>query len=131
MSFNLSKKSRLHLVGVHPDIVLAVEEGIKLSLVDFGIPPLGGFRTAEEQKDLFLKGASRLDGYEKASYHQSGRAVDIYAYANGKASYDPLHLSQCAAAILQGGAKHGIHLEWGGLWSKFQDMPHFQLPKIK
>ena len=35
-------------------------------------------RSAEEQKRLFDKGKSQLDGYEKISNHQKGKAVDIY-----------------------------------------------------
>ena len=36
-----------------------------------------GYRTAEEQNALYKKGRSKLDGYKKKSFHQSGNAVDF------------------------------------------------------
>ena len=59
--------------------------------------------------------------------HQSGLAFDIYAYVDGKASWDRYHLTQVAAALLQAAALLGYPLTWGGNWKSWQDMPHFQL----
>ncbi len=115
--FKLSNRSLERLVGVDDQtkdaVILAINE---ITVVDFGIPPHGGFRTAEEQFYLYKKGASERDGYEKESYHQSGKAIDFYAYVDGKASWEYHHLAMVAAAILQAGTKIGIELEWGGFW---------------
>ena len=61
------------------------------------------------------------------AYHQTGNAVDVYAYVDGKASWDHEHLASVAAAMLQASSELGIPLEWGGLWKGFCDRPHFQL----
>ena len=41
-------------------------------------------RSAEEQKRLFDKGLSKCDGTKNPSYHQSGKAMDIYFIEDGK-----------------------------------------------
>ena len=100
---------------------------LEISKIDFGIPASGGMRTATEQRNLYVLGKSQLDGFKKKSYHQTGKALDIYAYVDGKASWDKSHLSMVACAMLQAANELGYKLQWGGLWVNFVDMPHFQL----
>ena len=100
---------------------------MKISVIDFGIPGDGGLRTAERQKQLFDKKVSKCDGTINKSYHQTGKAFDVYAYVDGKASWDRYHLTQVAAAILQAAAMLGYQLRWGGLFKSFVDMPHFEI----
>ena len=126
--FKLSKRSRERLNGIEPILIEIVEEAIKTSPLDFGIPSFGGLRTAEEQHYLFNKKVSKCDGYKKESYHQSGNAFDIYAYVNKKASWDRGHLTQIARHIQKVALdKFGIKLTWGGDWTRFLDLPHFQI----
>jgi hypothetical protein len=110
--------------------------GLANSPYDLGIPDGGGFRTAEEQNELHLNGASpNLDGYIKKSYHQSGFAFDFYLYIDSAASWDREKMAIAACAILE--AAHTLDLtdengveyvvEWGGLWTNPCDMPHIQL----
>ena len=100
---------------------------IQISKVDFGIPSSGGLRTEEEQRELFNQGVSKIDGTTKKSFHQTGKALDFYAYVDGRASWSPGHLAQVACAFLQAASLLGYKLEWGGLWVNFVDMPHVQL----
>jgi peptidoglycan L-alanyl-D-glutamate endopeptidase CwlK len=123
-----SVRSITRMADIDPRLMVIAEEALKISPIDFGIPEFGGLRTAEEQQQLFLAGKSQLDGVTRKSYHQTGRALDVYAYVDGKASWDELHLAMVAAAMLQTASKLGIDLQWGGLWESFKDMPHFQLP---
>ena len=68
------------------------------------------------------------DGYIKKSYHQTGRAFDIYAYVDGKASWNKEHLTAIARHIQKVAFnKYGINLKWGGDWKSFKDYPHFQI----
>jgi len=129
MSFALSKRSKERMVGVHPYLVLVANRAIQITQVDFGIPQDGGVRTAERQRVLFDDKASKCDGTVKKSYHQSARALDFYAYVDGKASWDKGHLAQVAAACLQAAIELDIDIEWGGLWNNFPDFPHIQLKK--
>jgi peptidoglycan L-alanyl-D-glutamate endopeptidase CwlK len=129
MSFKFSSRSKAVLETVSTDLQLVANRAIEISKVDFGIPSTGGLRTAEEQFELYKQGASQLDGYEKKSYHQTGNALDVYAYVDGKASWQKEHLAMVACAMLQAAAELNIKLEWGGLWTSFVDMPHFQIPR--
>lgn len=132
--YKLSKRSRSRLEGVKPILIEIVEEAIKESPYDFGIPSFGGRRTSEEQHYLFNKGVSKCDGYEKLSNHQPkegeelGEAFDIYAYVDGKATWKHEYYKPIAEHIMTvAKEKFGVELEWGGNWKSFVDLPHFQL----
>jgi peptidoglycan LD-endopeptidase CwlK len=125
-----SQRSLMRMEGVDPRLREIMNLAINLTKVDFGIPPYGGIRTAKEQSLLFKEGKSKADGYKKLSKHQSGKALDVYAYVDGKASWEEEHLSMVACAVLQAASRLGYALDWGGLW-KWQDMPHFELRENK
>ena len=78
------------------------------------------------------------DGTIKKSHHQTGKALDFYAFVDGKASWDPAHLTMVATAYLQAASTLGYSIEWGGLWLGRNpttkdgirygwDMPHIEL----
>ncbi len=125
--FKLGKNSLNNLVGVDERLIDIAEVAIKLSNIDFGIPSTGGLRTEEVQAKLFADGVSKADGVNNKSYHQSGKAVDLYAYVDGKASWDKAHLTIIATSMLQAAAHLGYPLKWGGLWKSWQDMPHYEI----
>jgi len=125
--FKLSKKSIERREGVDSRLIEISNLAIKLTVVDFGHPADSGVRTAERQLELFKSKKSKADGYKKLSNHQSGKALDFYAYVDGKASWDTEHLAMVAAAFLQAASVLGYQLEWGGLWRNFKDYPHVQL----
>lgn len=114
------------MVGVDDGLQQVAFAALSISKIDFGIPEDGGVRTAERQKELYNDGKSLADGYKYKSGHQAGKALDFYAYVDGKASWNELHLAMVAAAFLQAGTVLGIKLEWGGLFRNFKDMPHIQ-----
>jgi hypothetical protein len=109
-------------------------EAIKISPIDFGIPYLGGKRTAEQQFELFKKGRKRIkgrwtvinaskkvtnaDGYQTKSYHQTGTAFDVVAYVGGKYTWDSYYMAMIAGTILSVAAKYQIALTWGGTFGK-------------
>ena len=126
--FTLSSRSKANRQGVDSRLIEISDLAIQLTVIDFGIPSSGGLRTREEQRKLFDDGKSKADGTIKLSNHQSGRALDFYAYVDGKASWDEYHLAMVAAAFLQAASILGYELEWGGLWRSFKDYPHVQLP---
>ena len=114
--FKFSTTSNKRRAGVDPRLIQISDRALEISVVDFGIPNHGGIRTAEEQYRLFLDGKSRADGTNDLSYHQSGKALDFYAFVDGKASWYPGHLAMVASAFLQAAAELGYRLTWGGLW---------------
>lgn len=122
--------------GINPKLIEISSLALKISKIDFGIPEHGGLRTGDEQHQLFLDGKSKADGAGKKSYHQTGDALDFYAYVNGRASWEEDHLTMVAAAYLQAASLLGYRLEWGGFWKSNKlingipygwDMAHIQL----
>jgi len=137
-----SKTSRARLNTCHKDLQLVMGMAIALSPVDFGIAE--GTRSITMQQKFFKEGKTQLDGVNKKSKHNysPSKAVDIYAYVNGKASWkakDMIFLSGFIIAI----ARHMKALSlithefrWGGNWDKdgeiisdqgFVDLPHFEI----
>jgi len=125
--FKLGKNSINNMAGIDGRLIDIADVAITLSNIDFGIPSTGGLRSKTDQAKLFADGVSKADGVNNKSYHQSGKALDVYAYVDGKASWDKLHLALIAAAMLQASAQLGYELKWGGLWKSWQDYPHFEI----
>lgn len=127
----LSEKSQERLATVDNRLQKLIKEALKCCPLDFGIPQYGGKRTAEEQEILFARGLSKCDGFKRKSRHQSGLAVDVFAFVNGKASWDPVHLSLIAGSILTIAKQKGLNIRWGGTFGsdrwKGWDMPHFEI----
>lgn len=132
-TFEFSTRSLLRLQGVDEELYKLMKLALSRSPIDFGIPEYGGLRTAEDQKKLFDKGLSKADGTIKKSYHQTGNAVDVFAYVNGKASWDEAHLSLIAGVVLSCAKELGLNVTWGGTFGskefKGWDRPHFQIEK--
>lgn len=125
--FKFSARSLKNMEGVDPRLIEVAEAALRVSPVDFGVPSSGGLRTAEQQRVLFERGASRFDGTRKKSKHQSGLALDVYAWQDGHANWGTYPLTQIATAMLQCASLRGYPLVWGGLWKNFRDMAHFEL----
>jgi len=134
--FKLSQNSIDRREGVDSRLIEINDLALTISPIDFGIPEYGGIRTDLEQHILFAEGKSKADGVIKKSYHQTGEALDFYAYVNGRASWEEDHLTVIAAAHLQAASILGYGLEWGGFWESNKlingipygwDMAHVQL----
>lgn len=147
-NYAFSQTSLDRLATVHPDLQKVAHRALRISMrrhdggVDFSIPAYGGKRTAEEQNELFKKGVSKADGYEKPSYHQTGLALDVIPYVThekvkGNAIYTKhissqkrdLYFHIIGVCMLQAAAELGVVITWGGNWRTFKDLPHFQKPK--
>ena len=127
MTFQLGKNSMKNMEGIDDRLIDIVELAITISPIDFGVPSSGGFRSTEDQAKLYTAGKSKCDGRNNKSYHQTGKAVDVFGYVDGKASWDTLHLTTIATCLLQASSQLGHELKWGGLWKSWQDYPHFEL----
>ena len=57
MTYELSKRSKDRLTGVHPDLVRVVEKAISISDIDFTV--LEGVRSIARQEQLVKSGASQ------------------------------------------------------------------------
>jgi len=123
------------MVGVDARLSEIAQLALSISCIDFGIAQLGGLRTAEEQHALYKAHASKCDGYEIKSKHQSGQALDVYAYLDGRATWDPVALAMVACAMLEASNRLKSSLIWGGHFRPLTedpflhgwDMGHFEL----
>jgi len=125
MSFYLSNRSKKNREGVDSRLIDISDLAITITNIDFGHGNTAGLRTPSEQNKLFINGKSKCDGYEKKSYHQSGKALDFYAYVDGNASWERGYMAEVACAFLQAAGILGYKIEWGGFFP--WDTPHIQL----
>ena len=136
--YKLSKSSSKNIKGVRESLKKLVKRALKKSTHDFGIPKYGGLRTAHEQYSLYRvqPRVTQLDGFNKKSYHQSGNAVDIFVYDEHGACWDCKHKYKEVADIFksefslmkeEGLFEDNEVLNWGGDWTRFKDLPHFEV----
>tara|TARA_R110000796_G_scaffold24935_1_gene70797 strand:- start:92 stop:523 length:432 start_codon:yes stop_codon:yes gene_type:complete len=136
--YKLSKNSKKNIKDVDSRLKTLVNRVIKKSPHDFGIPGNGGFRTAQEQNNLFHQKpkVTQLDGFKNKSYHQSGKAFDIFIYDEHGACWDCVKKYKEVADIIKSEfdlmKEEEIFnveetLQWGGDWTRFKDLPHFQI----
>ena len=71
--YRFGKRSRARLKGVDSRLVNVLNELIKVMDVTI----IEGVRSAETQNKYFKDGKSKLDGINKKSNHQLGKAVDL------------------------------------------------------
>lgn len=142
MSYQFSNTSKERLSTADEDLQLIMKKAIGISKIDFGIAE--GHRSVEKQQQYYREGKSKIDGINKKSKHNynPSRAVDIYAYVNGKANWDTQHLSYLSG-LFEGIAYYlkekGLishDIRWGGNWDNdgiimddqsFDDLPHFEI----
>ena len=110
MPYKLSKRSLRKLVGVNERLQEVVHQAILGTAVDFGV--IEGVRTLERQKQLVESGASKTMN----SKHLKGRAVDLMAYLNGRASWELNLYDDLADAMKLAAKTQGVSLTWGGAW---------------
>jgi len=110
MSFELSQRSLERLEGVEDSLVVVVKRAIELTKVDFGVSE--GVRSAERQKELVAKGASKT----MKSKHIDGLAVDLVAYISGRMSWELNLYDDIADAMAAAAKEHGVTVRWGGAW---------------
>lgn len=128
-----SKRSRERLQGVEEELAELMEEAIKESPIDFMI--VDGLRTKEQQMELYAQGrtkpgkiVTKVDGVKRLSKHQTGKAVDICPWVNGKLDWnDPEKFKTIANHIKNVAEELAIDVIWGGDWKGSWDKPHFEL----
>lgn len=136
--YKLGKNSLNELEGVHPLLVFAVKEAIKITKQDFAV--FDGLRTQREQEKLVARGVSKTNN----SYHLYGLAVDLVPYVDGKLiwEYSDKDIKTNDKEITMGWykeistamktviAEHNLPIEWG--YDKWGwDLPHWQITSLE
>lgn len=128
MTFKLSKRSRKNLEGVDARLVKVVELALTKSEYDFGVTC--GLRTDEEQLALFKSGDTwTLDSRHLPNEIGESEAIDIIVYVGGKHTWNVKYYRKVAKAFFAAAIELGVQIEWGGLWEKQVDGPHYQLQR--
>ena len=138
MEFKLSRNSKKNIKDIDKRLIKLVNRVLKKSEIDFGIPSNGGMRTAQQQNNLFHQRpkVTQIDGFKRTSYHQTGKAFDIFVYDEHGACWDCKEkyvslsiLFKEEFVLMQNECifEEEEELQWGGDWIRFKDLPHFQL----
>ena len=109
--FKLSQRSLQKLEGVDEALQETVKLAIQKTKIDFGV--ICGMRTVEEQKALVAKGASKT----MKSKHLEGKAVDLMAYIDGRASWELKLYDDIADAMKEASKETEVDLRWGACWT--------------
>lgn len=117
MTFKLSRRSLDRLEGIDDDLQAVVKMAITLTKTDFGV--VQGMRTIEQQKELVAKGASQT----MKSKHLEGKAFDIMAFINGRASWELSVYDDLADAIKEAAINLNVPICWGAAWAT-AEMPY-------
>ncbi len=108
----------------------AEQAGIKLRVND-------GYRTYEEQDNIYAKGRTRVNPDGKTakkplgnivtnaragqSLHNFGLAIDVVPMVNGNADWNTKQWNKIGAI------GESLGFKWGGGWKSLIDKPHFQM----
>lgn len=119
--------SQSNFVGLQPKVQRMAEEVIaEMFNQGFAVMVYQGYRSIADQNYLYQQGRTRIgqkvtNARGGQSYHNFGVAVDIVFMVDGKPSWDDSHPWH-----LLGEVGESAGFEWGGRWSGFVDLPHFQ-----
>ena len=108
--FKLSQRSLQKLEGVDEALQETVKLAIQKTKIDFGV--ICGMRTVKEQEALVAKGASKT----MKSKHLEGKAVDLMAYIDGRASWELNLYDEIADAMKEASKETEVDLRWRVRW---------------
>ena len=119
MNYKFGKRSLQKLAHVDPKLKELCEDVLEISQIDFAI--VHGYRTPEEQNELYKKGRSSKDGYNKKSMHQLKKAIDFVPIFSGKQRWDAWESAAYIAGLFSAIARFkSIQIRSGALWSSFK-----------
>jgi len=94
-----------------------------IAITDFAV--LCGYRDEAAQQEAYDSGHSRLRFPQSRHNIQPSRAVDVAPYPIDWE--DRERFCFLAGVILGIAHSQGIQIAWGGEWTTFPDLPHFEL----
>ena len=123
-----SKRTRDNLKGVNEKLVMLAGYALAISEQDFFVNE--GLRSTAKQQEYYKAGASQLDGINKKSKHQLGRAIDVYyvGWKNTDKVNDP-RWEKVYKAFRTAAENLHINIIFGANWKTFKDNPHIELAK--
>jgi peptidoglycan LD-endopeptidase CwlK len=134
--FKLGSLSLSRLDKVDEDCINLVKRALELSPVDFGIAWMGGYRTPDEQAELYQSKTSTKDGYVRLSKHQFGKAIDFLPYVDSKVDLREHNYFLIITAFFIAAKELGLNIRSGANWDsdnefvtdqRFKDLPHIEV----
>jgi len=127
--FQFGAASIENLNECHPDLIKVLSLAIQKSKIDFGVAK-STKRTKEEQEEFVRTGKSKtMDSLHLIQKDGYRHAADIFAFIDGKVSYDAGKLRLIGQAIVTAAIECGVKIRLGMLWDTFMDMPHIELDR--
>ena len=134
--YSKSSLSKIHGVDMALKAIcykaIEIANSRKMHCPDFGISC--GFRTTIEQTNLYAKGRESVgviitnaDGIINKSAHQTGLAIDFFAYVDGKANYEDANMALIATCFMEAAARLNTKITWGGNFYSFSDGGHIEM----
>jgi len=120
-----SSSSTRKLNTCDQDIKDVLNEAIKY----FDFSCIWGHRGEEDQNRAYRSGHSTLQWPNSRHNAIPSRAVDVIPYPGGFDN-DDATFYKMATYILRAASKLGVDLRWGGHWTDFKDLAHFELKRI-
>lgn len=123
MEYQFSANSEKELNTATENLQKVFRLAIKVSQVDFGVSE--GYRPVKRQQKLYAQGrtepgkiVTNVDGINKLSDHneEPSKAVDIYAWVDGKVTYEEKYMMYLGGVITACANKLGINIKWGANW---------------
>lgn len=128
MTYNFGKTSLDRMEGVHPLLRECAERVLSYEIMDLTVPPYGGLRTIEDQRELVARGASQtLNSLHRVQSTGYGHAIDLVPYPVNWD--DTFRFALMGSLMFRAANEIVMPLDWGGHWKRFKDYPHFQLPR--
>ena len=115
-------RSKQHLNTCEVELQDVLNEAIKY--FDFSI--IDGHRDMETQNKYFNDGVSKVRWPNSKHNSYPSRAFDVVPYPGGFENEDGAFY-EMATYILAAASKLGVRLRWGGHWTNFKDLAHFEL----
>lgn len=107
----------------------ALREICNRAIAEYDFSVLCGHRNEHEQNEAYDGGYTRLKWpYSKHNSYPS-RAVDLAPYPIRW--LEPVRFVELSKVILRIAYELMIDVEWGGTWSRFPDLPHYQLVDLR
>ena len=125
-----SNASNARLDTCHEDLQDLFREVVKY----FDCTIVEGHRNSTRQADLYAQGRTRAgnivtykDGVSKRSKHQTSPsiAVDVVPYPVDWSNSERFH--ELAGWVQAFALGMNVRVKWGGHWSRFRDLPHWEL----
>ena len=127
--YKFSELSLQRLYSCHPELQRLMHTVMAEQYMDFSV--LCGFRDREDQNNDVKRGTSKLCWPHGRHNHRPSLAVDVCAYPVNDFNQDNTDRTiQLSKYVLSVAEKLEIPVFWGGHWSHFKDIYHYQLPEI-